>query len=79
MNKTIDNAAAAAMAFGGGVFLPGKKLNLTASMASFGSASAIAVQGGYLVNDHLAFTAGFSTNTSSGGRTGARVGVTIGW
>ena len=64
---------------GGAAFLPGMKFNLTANVATYDGAQAGSFQLGGMISDNVAVNAGVATSFSSGGKTAARVGVTIGW
>lgn len=79
LDKRIDTSTATAVAMGGAVFLPDMHFNLTANVATYGGAQAGSLQFGALVTRHVALNAGVATAFNRGGKTTARVGMTVGW
>jgi len=77
--KRSDAGIATAVALSGGMFLPGKKINITANVGAFRDEVAIAGQIGILVSDNVALNAGVSTSFHSYGGTSVRGGVTFGF
>jgi hypothetical protein len=77
--KRSDAGIATAVALSGGMFLPGKKVNVTANIGAFRDEVAIAGQLGILVSDSVAINAGISTSFHSYGGTSLRGGFTFGF
>ena len=67
------------MAMGGTTFLPDMKFNLSANMATYDGAHAGSLSFGALVSPNVAVNAGVASGFNKRGKTGGRVGVTIGW
>ena len=79
LDRAVSAAGAVASALSGAAFLPDKKFNLTANVATYDGAHAGAILLGALVNENIAFTAGVSHGFNRGGKTAARAGLTFGW
>lgn len=79
LDRKISSSTAAAVAMGGGVFLPNQKFNLTANVATYDGAHAGSLQIGALVDEHIAFNAGVATGFNREGKTAGRVGFTVGF
>jgi len=77
--KRSDAGIATAVALSGGMFLPNKKINLTANVGAFRDEAAVAAQLGVLVSDNLALNAGVATSFHSYGGTAVRGGFTLGF
>lgn len=79
LDNRIASATAAAVAMGGAVFLPGKRFNLTANVATYDGANAGSLQIGALLNDNVAVNGALGVGLNRSGKTAGRVGVTLGF
>lgn len=77
--KRSDAGIATAVALSGGMFLPDKRINLTANVGAFRDEVAVAAQLGVLVSENVALNAGVATSLHSYGGTAVRGGVTFGF
>ena len=79
LDDEIDGSSAVAIAMSGNAFLPDTRFNLTGNLGAYNGAYAVSLQAGAMVRDNLAINAGVATGLNKRGKTGARVGFTIGW
>ena len=79
LDDQMASSTATAMAMGGTTFLPDMKFNLSANMATYDGAHAGSLSFGALVSPNVAVNAGVASGFNKRGKTGGRVGVTIGW
>jgi hypothetical protein len=77
--RAASAGTAVAVALSGGAFLPDVKYNLTANVATYDGAHAVAAQFGAMVSKNFAVNAGVATSLNRGGKTAARAGFTFGW
>lgn len=79
LDEKVASSTATAIAMGGGAFLPDMKFNLSANVATYDGAQAIAASLGYRVSDNFAVTASVGGGLNKGGKVGGRVGFIFGW
>lgn len=82
IDRTDDRAragTAVAIAMGGALFLPDKKVNITGNVGTYRRAWAGALNVGALVGDSFALNAGVGKGFNKNGKVGARAGFTFGW
>jgi hypothetical protein len=79
LDRKAASGTAVAIAMGGGTFLPGKAVNVTANVSTYDGAHAGAVQVGILVSPNMAVSGSVASGFNRRGKTGARAGVTLGW
>jgi hypothetical protein len=78
VTRSYRMATATAIALSGVGLVPGKRFNLTMNMGTYEGQVSVAAQGAVVVGQHVVLNAGVSTSATGGG-TGARAGVTLGW
>ncbi|MEQ1510697.1 MAG: YadA C-terminal domain-containing protein, partial [Sphingopyxis sp.] len=79
LESRITSSTAIAVAMGGNAFLPDRRFNLTANVATYSGAHAGSIQLGVLLTPNVAVNAGVATGFNRRGSTAARAGVTFGW
>lgn len=78
LSSQFKVATATAVALSGNGFIPGKRLNLTINYGSYEGKSAMAFQGGFVVNTNAYVNLGVASGLNGGG-TAFRTGLTMGW
>ncbi|WP_265562197.1 YadA-like family protein [Sphingomicrobium arenosum] len=79
LDEEIDGSTAVAVAMTGNALIPGKQFAMTGNVGTYNGAWAASLQLGAMVAKDMAVNAGIATGFNKGGKTGARVGFTLGW